>query len=252
MLPVLMTHLSLAAIAVAQLPSIPGICPSEADRQILFQDTIQQPPSFIETCGQRDWREVINFDAANVSQECPQNWNLVTDTVRRCEGSVESTSTMVDVPFTYSSVCGRVSGIINEGNGDAFFRGHIFSATSVDDNYIDGAFIAHRGPTSGTHVWSFAAGSSRCPCANNNTDEAPIPPSFVGDNYFCDNSLNGILWDGQACITECCTFNNPPWFFTSIGPTSQPLEVTIRNHDMINVRIGVTRVQIFIEESTLE
>ena len=51
MLSELMFCLSLGAIALAQLPSIPGVCPSEADRKILFPDPPVLPAGLIETCG---------------------------------------------------------------------------------------------------------------------------------------------------------------------------------------------------------
>jgi len=58
----------------------------------------------------------------------------------------------------------------------------------------------------------------------------PPPPSFVGNNYFCDTAHVAMcpftswfredpLWDGEGCtgIGTCCSFNNSPWFSTSGG-----------------------------------
>ena len=51
-----------------------------------------------------------------------------------------------------------------------------------------------------THIWTFAAGASEatdfyypanCPCANPPAYAVP-PPSFVGDNYFCESGNPGI------------------------------------------------------------
>ena len=106
--------LSLGAIALAQLPSsIPGVCPSEADRKILCPDPVL-PAGLIETCGQEDWREVVNIDVT--SQECPPNWNLVTSLHRLCENIQNSSSLIVHV----SRVCGRVTGFTTAGPGGFF------------------------------------------------------------------------------------------------------------------------------------
>ena len=51
-----------------------------------------------------------------------------------------------------------------------------------------------------------AAGHGRnfcCPCGSTNRGHAPLPPSFIGDSYFCDGDYNGALWDGQDCTTAC-------------------------------------------------
>ena len=62
-----------------------------------------------------------------------------------------------------------------------------------------------------------------CPCFQSSTTS---PPSVVGNDYFCDTAVWGSstaegvfhpddpLWNGQGCasISNCCEFNNPPWF----------------------------------------
>ena len=66
--------------------------------------------------------------------------------------------------------------------------------------------------------------SSLVPCAApNDTRFGTPPPSYVGDNYFCEAGHSAPnwsrehhsepLWDGQECVnSECCTFNTPHWF----------------------------------------
>ena len=62
--------------------------------------------------------------------------------------------------------------------------------------------------------------------------QAPFPPSYVGNNYFCDGNYNGALWDAMDCTTNCCTFNNPPWFSVSLpAPTSDDIEVRMCGSD---------------------
>ena len=66
--------------------------------------------------------------------------------------------------------------------------------------------------------------SDVCPCDTSRYDHIP---TFIGDDYFCENGLhsdwnddygvlfpNDVLWDGQDCTSTstCCQLNNPPWF----------------------------------------
>ena len=75
-----------------------------------------------------------------------------------------------------------------------------------------------------------------CPCANRNTQIAPIP-SFVGNDFFCEsgNAATGWsevlyssdpLWDGQGCGSPpCCELSYPPgvtapWFCKQLPQTT--------------------------------
>ena len=65
-------------------------------------------------------------------------------------------------------------------------------------------------------------------CANENRTVAPLPPAFVGGNYFCKGDYDGALWDGMDCTSPCCTFNSPPWFSVTLPTcTSDDIEVRI-------------------------
>ena len=81
--------------------------------------------------------------------------------------------------------------------------------------------------------------SSLCQCSQPSLNVA-APPAFVGNNYFCDTAPETLisgqylpddpLWDGQGCGDPgtCCSFNNPPWFSTSLsGSTTDDIEVCI-------------------------
>ena len=59
------------------------------------------------------------------------------------------------------------------------------------------------------------------------------PPSFVGNDYFCDTGVDtGLsreafysddpLWDGAGCGPQstCCSFNSPPWFYKQLPQTT--------------------------------
>ena len=65
---------------------------------------------------------------------------------------------------------------------------------------LEGVSITHGNPRQ--HIWSLAAGHGgikyRCPCDSPTRTFAALPPSFVGDNYFCDGDYNGALWMAKA------------------------------------------------------
>ena len=246
MLSEIMFCLSLGAIALAQLPSIPGVCPSEADRKILFPDPVL-PAGLIEKCGQEDWREVMNIDVT--SHECPPNWNLLIISPHRlCENNENRSSLIVDVGFAYSRVCGRVTGFTLD-TLSAFGRGIV--SPTPDDFYFDGVRVSYGPLGNRTHVWSFAVGANvgsivgeaNCPCDNS---EAPQPPAFVQNNFFCDSSINGFLWDEENCINECCTFHSPPWFNAALESTiTNDLEVAIVENLQFPT-IFIQKVNIFV------
>jgi hypothetical protein len=130
--------------------------------------------------------------------------------------------------IAYSQVCGKIIGYQDE-TPDAFGQGQ---AQSIDGTYVDGISLTHSSNPR-KHIWTFAAAldefgsnpSLNCLCTNRNfASSATQPPSFVGNDYFCDTSSvdhfqhifygDDPLWDGAGCgpNNDCCDFNNPPWF----------------------------------------
>ena len=102
------------------------------------------------------------------------------------------------------------------------------------------------------HIWSLGAGHGggqfRCPCDNSDRSFAPFPPSFVGDNYFCDGEYNGALWDGEDCTTACCTFNSPPYFSVTLPtPTSDAIEVRMCVDEDTLEGISIRLLQLFVQ-----
>ena len=206
------------------------------------------------TCGESGWTQVIDLDMSDPSQQCPSPWDLFDTPVRSCsEKSLPGCKGFsVPVPTgTYFRVCGQVTGYATR-TPDAFInRG------DIDSGYLDGVSLTHGSPRQ--HIWSFAAGhpsriqfggaSFRCPCDNTDRSTAPLPPSFVGDNYFCDGEYNGALWDGEDCTTNCCTFNSPPYFTTTLpAPTSDDIEVRIcGDQEMSNEPVHVSHVLLYVQ-----
>lgn len=100
-------------------------------------------------------------------------------------------------------------------------------------------------------AWSFVAGLSEfqnqvgvtCSCSNRNLRWPFQPPPFVGNNYFCETAITGLvhhtfdvlhsgdpLWDGEGCgsTSTCCEKNQPPWFCATLpGATDDNLELRI-------------------------
>ena len=90
-------------------------------------------------------------------------------------------------------------------------------------------------------LWKYPGRNDLCPCSSSLVN-ASNPPSFVGNDYFCEtgdpgNSCrNGYffaadpLFDGQGCgsTSTCCSFNSPPWFSKQLlTATTDNIEVRV-------------------------
>ena len=129
-----------------------------------------------------------------------------------------------------------------------------------------GVSLTHGNPRQ--HIWTFAAAldettisnsdTSKCLCISNG---APIPPGFVGDDYFCDTGSSGPipststffpdpLWDGAGCgsTSTCCSFNTPPWFYKDVGSTTDDIEMRLcRDEDRSNEDIAIQITEIYVQ-----
>ena len=99
-----------------------------------------------------------------------------------------------------------------------------------------------------------------CPCVASNA--APPPPSFIGNDYFCESGLNAPwvdrqyifypndpLWDGQDCPSRCCEFNNPPYFIKTLpAPTTDDIELRIcAEHFGATEDSPIDQVEIYVQ-----
>ena len=194
--------------------------------------------------------QVVKLDMTNSSHQCPPGTTLRTDLPRRLCGSGTSgdcSSTIFDLSgIEYSQVCGKIIGYQDE-TPDAF--GQPSQPISIDSAYVEGISLTH-GSNPRKHIWTFAAAldevgdghpSLNCPCTNRDlSSSATPPPSFVGDDYFCDTGSaepfqhifygDDPLWDGAGCgpLNDCCTLNNPPWFRKQLpSATADDIEMRI-------------------------
>ena len=231
-------------------------CPSQEKRDASIQNfrvTIQNLAvniaPIIENCGPGEWFQVASFNMSDPSQQCPSSWMLYnTSGIRGCGISNISSGSCPGTSYTpsrqYSRVCGRAIGY-QIGSTDAFGFNTI---PQLDSYYVYGVSITHGIPRN--HIWTYAAGVSEgnytfqqdnCPCSNPGHPDNAYPPSFVGDNYYCEsgNPMDSFiwynlysedrLWDGEQCEGECCSNGkSPPWFSVELpNPTIDDIEVRI-------------------------
>ena len=128
--------------------------------------------------------------------------------------------------------------------------------------YVDGVSITH-GDSPRKHIWTFAAEvlekENYCPCSS---PTATQPPSFVGDDYYCESGLlrydwdsvlySDVLWDGENCnLNEapCCDRPLLPWFCKELPePTSDDLEVCICTDDRLsNEDVLIETIEIYVQ-----
>ena len=214
------------------------------------------------------WTRVAELDMTNSSHQCPSGLTLRTESVssiRACvtASTVDCVSIPIDIPYSYSRVCGRVIAY-QVGNTNAFHN----RPPAINDNYVDGVSLTHHNPRQ--HIWTFAAGlrengamyaESTCPCAGNS---GAAPPPFVGDDYFCEAGVekhlesntstlysNDPLWDGRGCTGTniCCSFNSPPWFYKQLPqPTTDDIEMRVcKDENVSNEDVAIEIVDIYVQ-----
>ncbi len=173
----------------------------------------------VPECGKGVWHQVGFLNMSNSEQSCPSPWVEDSNPQRSCRRQPdEAGCNAVLFPVTgrsYTRICGRATGYDIRTN-DAF--SHRLSEHTIDQAYVDGLSVTHGSPRQ--HIWSFAAGYN---CGT-------PPPSFVGDNYFCERDEGRAVWDGGDCTstTDDCNFNSPPWFSVFIpNPTSDDIEARL-------------------------
>ena len=190
------------------------------------------------------------------SQQCPGEFMEVSNSRVRACGRQTTTSagcnsaTFSVLGMEYQHLCGRIVGW-QIGTPDAFYGG-VYQGQGIDGYYIDGISITYGGPPR-EHIWSLAGAVSEiftgavslCPCSNTAVSGVLAPPSFVGNDYYCETGIdysyaNGVfyedadpLWDGEGCgsTSTCCEFNNSPWFCKQLPqPTTEDIEVRVCDH----------------------
>ena len=201
-------------------------------------------------CGPGQWYRVAHLNMSDPSQQCPSAWREYNNNGVRACGRLDTSvgdcqAASYPTNHRYSRVCGRAIDY-QIGSPDAF--GNHAISQPLDSYYVYGVSITHGTPRN--HIWTYAAGLSEggygtqsvnCPCSKPTHFGNALPPSFVGDNYYCESGnpastwtyyqLYGSdpLWDGEQYEGECCSNGkSPPWFSVELpNPITDDIEVRI-------------------------
>ena len=206
--------------------------------------------------GSGSWTRVAFLNMSDPTQQCPSNWALsrqVRGCGRKTQGRVTCDSVFYSVDQSYSKICGRINAY-QVGGTDAFYSFFPLRQTSLDTAYI--VVASYEQDPSYVPTWN-------CPCTNSNVSWSFQTPPFVNNDYFCNTgntgpghntehiyTENGDLWDGEGCgaTNDCCQFNNPPWFCTSLHqPTTDDLELRLCMGEISGEDALVTFVDIYVQ-----
>ena len=214
----------------------------------------------VPQCGPGLWLQIANFDVTGGSNACPPPWDFTAtpDGCRQMNAAAGCAVATFPTGIEYGTACGR---IIADATGDP----ESFNAGDADTetdgiSLIDGITITHSTPIQ--HIWTFSASQGTavgpeftCPCntvAPSNTGAV----NFAGDDYFCDTTNGGanLLWDNNcpaspAGISQCCQFNEPP-FFTTTLPTRTSANVDVhlcRDQVRPNEDILVQIIELYVQ-----
>ena len=224
-----------------------------------------------DKCGDGVWMRIAYFDTNQPLAECPDplmrlvvggNSYCLRQTANGCD------SVFFDVlGRNYSEVCGMIVAK-QYGHINAFADAP--SAATVDDTYAEGILITRGSPRQ--HVWTYTVADvanppvgytnpDKCPCIGHAS--APQPPSFVGNDYYCDSAndaagdavanqlYNKTLWnsEGPMCSVSatCCENPDQPWFKKKLdAPVNDNIELRwCGNNDLIEAT-ATERVELYI------
>ena len=221
----------------------------------------------------RGWMKVANLDMNKETNMCPSGLRLKTDYNLRTCGIDSNSGVCSRVTFSvnkmsYTEICGKIKAY-QFGSTDAFGTFTRPLPNSINDNYVDGISLTHGSPRQ--HIWTFAATLDEftgtfpeynCPCTDTRNRIRVIPPPrSVGNDYFCDTASKNHfqnnflysgdpLWDGAGCgpYNECCSFNNPPWFYKQLSkPTTDDIEMRVcRDQEYTDEDIRIEMIDIYV------
>ena len=275
-----------AITATVDLVNIPGDgeiaaetqCPAQESKGAAIQNIrasidmiTQNLMSVSHNCGSELWYRVAHLNMSNSSQQCPSAWREYNSSgVRGCRRpmvySPRCLATFYAASRQYSRVCGRVIGH-QIGGTDAF--GHLAIGHTIDSYYVYGVSVTHGAPRN--HIWTLAAGITdrahyiglgwECPCIDPSHSGNAFPPSFVGNNYYCesgnptDSGAGNILytadpiWDGKQCEGQCCSDGkSPPWFSVDLpNPTTDDIEVRICIPEGYVDDVGIQLLELYVQ-----
>ena len=220
------------------------------------------------------WTRVAYLNMTEPGATCPSGLtqtgyiNINHDVCGRsgagCNSTIFSTYTL-----NYTKVCGQIRGY-QYYSPDAFGMGGPGPPTGtndIDSHYVDGVSITY-GSNPRQHIWTYVGGWAEtrliqfgCPC--NIGSSVPPPPSFVGNDYYCESGENAKpephifyaddpLWDGQNCSgpeSTCCTNPNMPWFLKTLNEiTTDDIELRVCGDEgLLNEDIPLDIIEIYVK-----
>ena len=212
---------------------------------------------------------VASLDFSNSSTSCPSGLLERVDSGIRTCGIESSEAACPSVMLStsgveYTKVCGKILAY-QFSTTDSFNAG----SDDIEGTYTDGVSLTY-GNTSRNHIWTFAAALDEfgagdsgavCPCSSNVSSVGTSPPSFVGDDYFCDAGNvtfvadtfygDNPLWDGSGCgsTSTCCSLNTPPWFLKELSSSiSDDIEMRVCSDETRdNEDIAMSSVEIYVQ-----
>ena len=186
------------------------------------------------------WRRVVYINPT-LYNSCPSGLrkeSIPNTNKQACGGTVDRgcSSVIFTVDRYYTDICGIVQGY-------QYYTSNAFVASkTLNHAYVDGISITQGSPR--RHVWTYAAyqfeserALDKCPCATSDGIVDYPPPSFVGDDYYCetgfvttDNSKRiaweDPLWDGKGCTrpeNRCC--QRFGWFHKTVPSSDDHIEL---------------------------
>ena len=184
------------------------------------------------------WRRVVYINPT-LYNSCPSGLRKVSipnTNKQACGGTVNSGCSSVNftVDQNYTNICGIVQGY-QFYSPDGFYDR---SSHTINSTYVDGISITQGSPR--RHVWTYAAYwhegyFTKCPCATSDGRVSYPPPSFVGDDYYCETGfVSGAqrvawedpLWDGKGCTRpedRCC--QRFGWFHKIVPSSDDHIEL---------------------------
>ena len=188
------------------------------------------------------WRRVVYINPT-LNNSCPSGLRMVSipnTNKQACGGTVDRGCSSVNftVDQNYTDICGIVQGY--QSNSPNAFEGISDLGKTINDPYVDGISITQGSPR--RHVWTYAAyyhegRVDMCPCTTSDGNVSHPPPSFVGDDYYCETALlsssssNRVvwedpLWDGKGCSRpedRCC--QRFGWFHKTVPSSDKHIEL---------------------------
>ena len=194
------------------------------------------------------WTQLVRSDYA--AESCPTGWVRSTSFPAVCTRQTSSYSdrirstTISSFGITYNEVRGYLEGYqygSNDGFGD-------YPANDLNDIYGDVISLTNSPNGYREHLFSYSMGygtssydDSNCP----NVNGGAMPPSFVGNDYYCETANTSSMGPNAQWYTTPLYQNY--WFQSSSSQTDVDIEARIMgSHESSNEDIGVGFMEIFI------